>query len=1066
MVRVRLVDSPISSESEDMVEMIEVPDRMFADGEEPAGVRVLAYHRSSGIRSILRVLSDDEIQFIKDSTFGKFIDLADKPTFSGSFARYILSRQLKNSVFFTQRIMVRVRLVDSPISSESEDMVEMIEVPDRMFADGEEPAGVRVLAYHRSSGIRSILRVLSDDEIQFIKDSTFGKFIDLADKPTFSGFVHAMQLVMVEAVPALTEVVQEAGSSSSESDSDREDDDLHEKRNKGLTLSPGHARDVDHKCEVPAKCIIEDDSSHHVDNEYEDYSDEETDPKRGLTMADVERMGGKGKGKKKETKADKKAVSPETVSDSKLVTLLIRLKSRVGTLVENKIKSMIESMMVPMLKQKLFQMKGDIIQSIETMIKNQHQDPIINSKSQPLSVQDLNNSDPTSNDTENDSPTRGLSADISGLTPPPNVTSLENQMEHPPASKTVTTQSLQTRSLEEERQDHTNGRSSQEPETVEEDSQAKLPQRRKSLRLQNFLNPTLLPSTSVEQVIEIPSFSLGLSQEDNNDDLVNGSAAEQVAVEKDNPFDLQECRRGKRQKTVTHGLVDVFQCSPDILNRARESQMVVYGKADCWEYTQKYTKLAQKLKSHLCQVSNKDIIDIVERARPYSSKMKGDIIQSIETMIKNQHQDPIINSKSQPLSVQDLNNSDPTSNDTENVQPSENTYVQDEPQHFPEGDIHDSPTRGLSSDISGLTPSPSVTSIKNQMEHSPASKTMALRDPFPFIENPSFSLGLSQEKKPDHSDGRSSQEPETVEEDNQDKLPQRRKSLRLRNSLNLTLPPSTLVDQISEMESFPVIEILSFSLGLSQENNNDDLVNGLAAEQVTVEKDNPFDLQECRRGKRQKTVTHGLVDVFQCSPDILKRARESQMAVYGKADSWEYTQKYTKLAQKLKSHLNYSKFSKISAKETHMFVELFGGMVDHHPDHYIFYFPFNLDKKHWVDLCVDASSWIITVFDCNTSLRSEASMSSELKPISEMFPYLMKQAGLRISNSQLMPMVVERAKTVPKTIISADSSLTSVLLMQTHSLSGIETCRCIAPHILASEAQRVAVMLYEYHMKL
>ena len=105
------------------------------------------------------------------------------------------------------------------------------------------------------------------------------------------------------------------------------------------------------------------------------------------------------------------------------------------------------------------------------------------------------------------------------------------------------------------------------------------------------------------------------------------------------------------------------------------------------------------------------------------------------------------------------------------------------------------------------------------------------------------------------------------------------------------------------MELFPVIEIPSFSLGLSQEDNNDDLVNGLAAEQVAVEKDNPFDLQECRRGKRQKTVTHGLVDVFQYSPDILNRARESQLAVYGKADSWEYTQKYTKLAQKLKSHL-------------------------------------------------------------------------------------------------------------------------------------------------------------------
>ncbi|CAN7003034.1 unnamed protein product, partial [Brassica oleracea var. botrytis] len=480
-------------------------------------------------------------------------------------------------------------------------------------------------------------------------------------------------------------------------------------------------------------------------------------------------------------------------------------------------------------------------------------------------------------------------------------------------------------------------------------------------------------------------------------------------------------------------------------------------------------------------------------------QMKGDIIQSIETMITNQHQDPIINSKSQPSSVQDHYNSDPTSNDTENVQPTENTYVEDEPSHIPEGDINDSPTRGLSPHISGLTPSPNVTSLENQMEHPPPSKTMSLRDPFSFIENPSFALGLSQEEKQDHTDGRSSQEPESVEEDSHDKLPQRRKSLRLRNFLNSTLPQSTSVEQISEMELFPVIEIPSFSLSLSHEDNNDDLVNGLAAEQVAVEKDNPFDLQECRRGKRQKTVTHGLVDVFQYSPDILNRARESQLAVYGKADSWEYTQKYTKLAQKLKSHFvihlggcqvsnkdiidiverakpysskvvmdvlmkhlslsyanqslseeskksvfldsnfvaslsrNYSKLSKIQAKETHVFtkglVEVFGEMVDHCSDHYVFYVPFNLDKKHMVGLCVDASSWIITVFDCNTSLRSEASMSSELKPISEIFPYLMKQAGWRISNSQLVPMVVETAKIIPQNIISADSSLTSVLLM-------------------------------------
>uniref|UniRef100_A0A0D3CXZ3 DUF1985 domain-containing protein n=1 Tax=Brassica oleracea var. oleracea TaxID=109376 RepID=A0A0D3CXZ3_BRAOL len=667
MVRVRLVDSPVSSESEDMIEMIEVPDRMFADDEEPVGVRVLAYHRSSGIRSILRVLSDGEIQFIKDSTFGKFIDLADKPAFSGRMLRKktVVDKEIR--IKYALLALVSSVLMPTNLKSKiPKEYVEMIKDLNHLFS----------FPWGRLAFDMLMTSIKKRDEVALCQN-TFA----------LKGFLHAMQLVMVEAVPALTEVVQEVGSSSSESDSDREDDDLHEKRNKRLTLSPGHARDVDHKCEVPVKCIIEDDSFHPVDNEYEDYSDEETDQKienvlrlhsekhdfnnsmfkGGLTMAEVERIGGKRKGKKNDTKTGKKSASPETVSDSKFATLLydkmkpeisrfrettknldatvkaateefVSMESRVGMLVENKIKSMIESVMVPMLEQKMFQMKGDIIQSIETMITNQHQDPIINSKSQPSSVQDLNNSDPTFNDTENaqprentyvqdepphflegdihDSPTRGLSPDISGLTPSPNVTSLENQMEHPPASKTMAQRdpfpfienpSFSLGLSQEEKQDHTDGRSSQEPETVEEDSQDKVPKRRKSLRLRNFLNSTLPLSTSVEQisemesfpVIEIPSFSLGLSQEDNNDALVNGLAAEQVAVEIDNPFDLQECRRGKRQKTVTHGLVDVFQCSPDILNRARESQMAVYGKADSWEYTQKYTKLAHKLKSHL-----------------------------------------------------------------------------------------------------------------------------------------------------------------------------------------------------------------------------------------------------------------------------------------------------------------------------------------------------------------------------------------------------------------------------------------------------------------------------------
>lgn len=100
---------------------------------------------------------------------------------------------------------------------------------------------------------------------------------------------------------------------------------------------------------------------------------------------------------------------------------------------------------------------------------------------------------------------------------------------------------------------------------------------------------------------------------------------------------------------------------------------------------------------------------------------------------------------------------------------------------------------------------------------------------------------------------------------------------------------------------------------------------------------------------------------------------------------------------------NYSRFSKLRDWEIHIFnkglLVTIGNKVSHHSEQYRFYFSFNLDKKHWVGLCLDGSSWTITVFDCNMALRSEASMLTELKSISEMFPYLMKQAGLRVSNN-------------------------------------------------------------------
>ncbi|CAN6870950.1 unnamed protein product [Brassica oleracea] len=228
MVRVRLVDSPISSKSEDMVEMIEVLDRMFPDGEEPVGVRVLAYHRSSGIRSILRALSDDEIQFIKASTFGKFIDLADKPAFSGREFAIVTGLPCGKFPKISRK-------------NKKERMAETLYWPT-LFGGTYVVSVSSVIRLLRKKTVvdkeirikYALLALVSSVLMPTNLKSKIPKDIKERDEValyqnTFAlkGFVHAMQLLMVEAVPALTEVMQEAGSSCSESDSDREDDDLH-----------------------------------------------------------------------------------------------------------------------------------------------------------------------------------------------------------------------------------------------------------------------------------------------------------------------------------------------------------------------------------------------------------------------------------------------------------------------------------------------------------------------------------------------------------------------------------------------------------------------------------------------------------------------------------------------------------------------------------------------------------------------------------------------------------------------------------------------------------------------
>ncbi|KAF2533344.1 hypothetical protein F2Q70_00030329 [Brassica cretica] len=71
------------------------PDRMFAMGDEPLGIRVTPYHKPSCISKILNALDEEELRFVRESSFGKLVEIAEKPAFSGRLGRLLFFRLLK-----------------------------------------------------------------------------------------------------------------------------------------------------------------------------------------------------------------------------------------------------------------------------------------------------------------------------------------------------------------------------------------------------------------------------------------------------------------------------------------------------------------------------------------------------------------------------------------------------------------------------------------------------------------------------------------------------------------------------------------------------------------------------------------------------------------------------------------------------------------------------------------------------------------------------------------------------------------------------------------------------------
>ncbi|CAN7135736.1 unnamed protein product [Brassica rapa subsp. narinosa] len=122
--------------------------------------------------------------------------------------------------------------------------MENLRLPERMFAYGEEPNGERVNTYHKPKRIEIILDALDPEEVEFLRNSTFGKIISLAENLSFSaGFVDAIQLVFMEAVSQIKEVVPQPENvvvieSDSESDTEGGDSQAEVEEDE-LVVRPG-----------------------------------------------------------------------------------------------------------------------------------------------------------------------------------------------------------------------------------------------------------------------------------------------------------------------------------------------------------------------------------------------------------------------------------------------------------------------------------------------------------------------------------------------------------------------------------------------------------------------------------------------------------------------------------------------------------------------------------------------------------------------------------------------------------------------------------------------------------
>ncbi|XP_024011368.1 uncharacterized protein LOC112086628 [Eutrema salsugineum] len=298
----------------------DLPRRIITAGDEPWGQRVITYQKFSIIQDLISALDEDEIDFIRQSPLGKLLEIPSMPLevkrkneiwilFAGHPIRFSL-REFK--------IVTGLNCGRFPVDLSKKRKSANYPMYDRLFDKKEDVTVERVIAIlkakrslSKENRLRMACLVLVDGilvptvhypRVRVVKEhaemtedlKTFMEYpwgrlsfdmmitsiqgLDLRKlakaNVAVQGLFAALQLVVLEAVPAIGDCLNPVGGGEVDSD-----DNFIPHQRHHLQLKLSHAREVDEACEDLVTCIIRPEVEFDPDEEDLSWADDPADPK-------------------------------------------------------------------------------------------------------------------------------------------------------------------------------------------------------------------------------------------------------------------------------------------------------------------------------------------------------------------------------------------------------------------------------------------------------------------------------------------------------------------------------------------------------------------------------------------------------------------------------------------------------------------------------------------------------------------------------------------------------------------------------------------------------------------